>query len=70
MKSRLLDALVGAVSGLPLAGAALVALTAPGKADTINVVAIVDGALAYSDSSSTGTLTPHLFSRLAFTRTR
>jgi len=57
MKSRLLDALVGAVSGLPLAGAALVALTAPGKADTINVVAIVDGALAYSDSSSTGTLT-------------
>ena len=61
MKSRLLDALVGAVSGLPLAGAALVALTAPGKAATIDVLAIVDGALAYSDSSSTGTLTPPPF---------
>jgi hypothetical protein len=61
MKSRLLDALVGAVSGLPLAGAALVALTAPGKAATIDVLAMVDGKLAYSDSSSTGTLTPPPF---------
>jgi hypothetical protein len=42
---------------LPLAGAALVALTAPGKADTINVLAFVDGALKYSASSSTGMLT-------------
>jgi hypothetical protein len=59
MKSRLLDALVGAaVSSLPRVGAVLLALTTAGKADTINVVAIVDGTLAYSDSSSTGTLAP------------